>query len=60
MTINLRVTWAEYPTPRDVEPALIERLTPLLNVDHVTGPAREVIKAARQRFYASAGPRPTS
>lgn len=59
MTINLRVTWAEYPTPRDVEPALIERLAPPLNVDHATGPAREVIWAARQRYYASAGPRPT-
>lgn len=60
MTTNLRVTWTEYPTPRDVEPALIERLVPPLNVDHATGAARDVIKAARRRYYASAGPRPTS
>jgi hypothetical protein len=59
METNLRVSWCEHPTPRTVERAIIERLAPPLNVDHASGPAREVIKAARRRYYASAGPRPT-
>ncbi|MDN5852232.1 MAG: GIY-YIG nuclease family protein [Actinomycetia bacterium] len=59
MEKNLRVSWCQHPTPREVEAQLIERLAPPLNVDHATGPARDVIKAARQRYYASAGPQPT-
>jgi len=59
MQSNLRVSWCEHSTPREVEGQLIGRLAPPLNVDHATGPARNVIRAARQRYYASAGPRPT-
>ena len=58
MEANLRVSWCEYPSPRDVEPLVIDNLAPPLNVEHASGPAREVIKAARRRYYASAGPRP--
>ena len=58
MATNLRVSWCEHPTPLDVEPAVIETLGPPLNVDHASGSARQVIKAARQRYYASAGSRP--
>ncbi len=55
---NLRVSWCEHPTPRDVEPLTIQVTAPPLNVDHASGPARNLIRAARQRYYASAGPRP--
>lgn len=58
METNLRVSWCEHPRPRDVESAIIERLVPPLNLDHATGPARDRIKAARKRYYASAGLRP--
>lgn len=57
MTLNLRVSWCEHPMPREVEGRIIERLAPPLNVDHCSGAAREVIEAARRRYYASAGPR---
>jgi 1,4-alpha-glucan branching enzyme len=59
METNLRVSWCEHPTPGDVETAVIRRLAPPLNVDHVSGPAREKVEAARRRYYVSAGPRPT-
>ena len=59
MEANLRVSWCKHPTPREVEPVIIEALAPPLNVGHASGAAREVIKAVRQRYYASAGPRPT-
>jgi hypothetical protein len=58
MATNLRVSWCEHPTPREVEAMIIEKLAPPLNVDHASGSVREVIRAARQRYYASAGPRP--
>jgi hypothetical protein len=58
MKANLRVSWCEYPSPRHVEPLVIDDLAPPLNVEHASGPAREVIKAARRRYHASAGPRP--
>ncbi|MBN9792525.1 hypothetical protein DMP17_28615 [Pseudonocardia sp. TMWB2A] len=54
---NLRVSWCEYPTPRDVEADVIQALDPPLNLDHASGPATEVVKAARRRYYDSAGPR---
>jgi hypothetical protein len=57
MTTNLRVSWCQHPTPRDVEAAIIEMLRPPLNIDHASGTAREVVKAARRAYYASAGPR---
>ena len=58
MSTNLRVSWCEHPTPRDVEGEIIRTLRPPLNVDHATGPMVEVIKAARRAYYASAGARP--
>jgi hypothetical protein len=59
MTRNLRVSWFEHSAPRAVEGAIIRALRPPLNVDHATGPAVELIKAARRRYYDSAGPRPS-
>ncbi|WP_143030152.1 GIY-YIG nuclease family protein [Pseudonocardia oroxyli] len=58
MGTNLRVSWCEHPTPRDVEADIIRLLRPPLNVDHAEGPTVQVIKAARQRYRDSAGPRP--
>ena len=49
---------SQYPTPRDVEADVIRALHPPLNVDHASGPATQVVKAARRRYYESAGPRP--
>ncbi|WFG43122.1 GIY-YIG nuclease family protein [Pseudonocardia alni] len=59
MASKLRVSWCEYPTPRDVEADVIRALHPPLNVDHASGPATHVVKAARRRYYDSAGPRPS-
>jgi hypothetical protein len=58
MGINLRVSWCEYPTPRDMEGDIIRALHPPLNVDHAEGPAVGVVKAARRHYRDSAGPRP--
>jgi hypothetical protein len=58
MGANLRVSWSEHPAPRDVEGGIIRALHPPLNVDHASGPALQAIKAARRRYYDSAGPRP--
>lgn len=60
MVKHLHVSWSEHPTPRDVEESIIQTLWPPLNVDHASGPALHIVKAARQNYYASAGPRPTS
>ena len=57
MNSKLRVSWCEHSTPRDVEAAVIRALHPPLNVDHATGPALQVIKAVRRRYYDSAGSR---
>lgn len=59
MTTHLQVSWCEHPAPRDVEEPIIRRLHPPLNVDHASGPTLDLIKSARQRYYASAGTRPT-
>ncbi|GAA1270771.1 hypothetical protein GCM10009609_37340 [Pseudonocardia aurantiaca] len=56
---HLQVSWCEHPAPRDVEEPIIRKLRPPLNVDHASGPTLDLIKAARQRYYASAGARPT-
>ncbi|MBW0093809.1 GIY-YIG nuclease family protein [Pseudonocardia sp. KRD-184] len=56
MGTNLCVSWCEHPTPRDVEGDIIRALHPPLNVDHASGPVVDVIKAARRRYYDSAGP----
>jgi hypothetical protein len=58
MGANLRVSWCEHPTPRDLEGDIIRALRPPLNVDHAEGPAVEVVRAARRHHRDSAGPRP--
>lgn len=60
MTTNLRVSWCVHPRPRRVEGDVIRLLGPPLNVDHASGPVRDAVKAARKRYYASAGPRPSA
>lgn len=55
MTDHLRVSWTEHPAPREIEPAIIADLRPPLNVDHASGPVRDVVVAARKAYYASAG-----
>jgi hypothetical protein len=60
MVKHLHASWCEHPTPRDVEGSIIHALRPPLNVDHASGPALHLVKAARQHYYASAGLRPTT
>jgi hypothetical protein len=55
---NLRVSWCVHPGPRTVEGEVIRALRPPLNVDHASGPVCDAVKAGRQRYYGSAGPRP--
>ena len=43
-----------HPDPRQVEASVIARWEPPLNLDHAQGDVREVIKAARAAYYASA------
>ncbi|WP_409372194.1 GIY-YIG nuclease family protein [Rhodococcus wratislaviensis] len=38
MDTHLRLSWSEHPNPRQGEQAIIEKLTPPLNVDHTKGP----------------------
>ena len=57
MTTHLRVSWCAHPAPREVGATIIRTLRPPLNVDHATGPNVDVVKAARRRYYASAGAR---
>lgn len=58
MVEHLYATWCEHLTPHDVEQTIIQSLRPPLNVEHASGPTRDLVKAARQHYYASAGPRP--
>jgi hypothetical protein len=58
MTKHLHVSWCAHPAPRDVEEAIIRGLRPPLNAEHASGPAVDLVKAARRRYYASAGARP--
>ncbi|GAA1221402.1 GIY-YIG nuclease family protein [Pseudonocardia alaniniphila] len=58
MITHLRVSWCEHPAPRDVEKQIINTLRPPLNVEHASGAARDIVKAARRAYYSSAGPRP--
>lgn len=60
MVEHLHVTWCEHPTPRDAEQTIIQTLRPPFNVEHASGPTRDLVKAARQHHYASAGPRPSA
>lgn len=57
MVKHLHVTWCEHATPRDVEQPTIQTLCPPLNVEHASGPALDLVKAARRHYYASVGPR---
>jgi hypothetical protein len=58
MSAHLRVSWCRHPEPRAVEPDVVRALRPPLNIDHASGPLRDGVKAARQRYYDSTGPRP--
>lgn len=60
MVEHLHVTWSEHPRPRGVEQTVIQTLRPPLNVEHASGPTLDLVKAARQHYYASAGPRPSA
>jgi hypothetical protein len=57
MRANLRLTWAEDPHPEDIEPELIRRLKPPLNV-HGVDPEHVQAAAvnAKNIYNASAGP----
>jgi hypothetical protein len=57
MVEHLHVTWSEHPTPRDVERTIIQTLRPPLDVEHASGPVRDLVRAARQHYRASAGTR---
>ncbi|WP_433802975.1 GIY-YIG nuclease family protein [Actinomycetospora sp. CA-084318] len=54
MTEHLRLSWCIHPSPREVEADVIRTLGPPLNVDHATGPTRDVVVAARERYRHSA------
>jgi hypothetical protein len=60
MTTHLHVSWCEHPAPTDVEELIIRALHPPLNVDDASGPAVDLVKAARRRYYASAGASPSA
>lgn len=60
MRMHLLVSCCEHEEPRQVEAEAIRLLRPPLNVDHASGPVREIIRGARSRFYGSAGPRPSA
>lgn len=60
MSTHLRLSWCENPMPAALEPGIIATLRPPLNVDHATGPLRDVVKAARSAYIRSAGPRPSA
>lgn len=60
MVEHMHVTWCEHPAPRDVEQTIIQALRPPLNVEHAFGPVRDLVRTARQHYYASAGTRPSA
>jgi hypothetical protein len=60
MRQQLLLSWCQHKEPRHVETNVITRLRPPLNIDHTTGPVREVIRHARLRFYGSVGPNPSA
>jgi hypothetical protein len=61
MREHLRVTWAEHPSPDEVESGVINELAPPLNQMHNKAhPLHTMIAAARAAYRASAGPRPTN
>ncbi|MGH3566170.1 MAG: GIY-YIG nuclease family protein [Pseudonocardia sp.] len=58
MQAHLQVSWCEHRSPRVIEAQVIRVLRPPLNVDHAEGAVVDLIRAARRRYRASAGPRP--
>jgi hypothetical protein len=59
MHAHLRLTWAEDPAPREIEDALIQRLTPPLNVSGVnTTDLLPAVIAAKNLYNTSAAPSP--
>jgi len=57
MRNSLRLTWAEYPEPEEVESDLVERFEPSLNIHGVhDSDIRAMVVAAKDRFEASARP----
>jgi hypothetical protein len=54
MQTHLLVSWFPHPAPRDVEAAVIERWAPPLHVTHASGPARDIVAAARRAHNTSA------
>lgn len=61
MRANLRLTWFACEQPRQHETALITSLRPPLNVDGARpGEVRDLVKAAKAAYAASAGPRPAA
>jgi hypothetical protein len=54
---QLALTWTEHPEPRTLEPGLITRLRPPLNID-AAAQGTCAVKQARAAYYASAGTRP--
>jgi hypothetical protein len=47
---------AQHMEPRQAETDVLTHLRSPLNVNHTSGPVREVIRDARLRFRSSAGP----
>jgi hypothetical protein len=58
MRQHLELSWCEHVEPRRVEADVIRRLRPPLNVNHTSGPVRDVVQHARSIFYSSARPPP--
>ena len=54
MRTHLHLTWCEHPDPIAVEPDVIARWAPPLNLDHATGATRDIVKAARTAYNTSA------
>ncbi|EYT51866.1 hypothetical protein H483_0118035 [Dietzia sp. UCD-THP] len=54
MHTHLRLSWRQHPSPTAVEPTVIERWVPPLNLDHATGATRDIVKAARIAYNTSA------
>jgi hypothetical protein len=50
MVEHLHVTWSEHPTPRDVERTIVQTLRPPRDVEHASGPVRDLVRAARQHY----------
>ncbi|MBB0995421.1 GIY-YIG nuclease family protein [Dietzia sp. SLG510A3-3B2-2] len=54
MHIHLQLTWCEHHNPAAVEPTVIARWAPPLNLNHAAGAIRNVVAVARTAFHSSA------